>query len=83
MGVLFGLSWLTTMWRTDQWIIYFQERIAQFEQTEPEPAEVPVFSGPDWNRITRFPITFNRVVKYLAGLATLGWTTATVSAFIL
>lgn len=80
--VLTGI-WFLANWRTDQWIVYWQSRLAAFEQIEAREGEIGVFAGPDWERITRFLFTFNVIVNVLIGFISLLWLVVFVWGFFL
>jgi len=81
VGVVLGVFWLLANWRTDQWIVYWQSCLVNFERTEHEPVETPIFSGLAYDRVAGFPFTFNRIVMALASFFLLAWIVVILIAF--
>ena len=75
--------WFIANRRTDQWIVYWQSRLAAFEEHEHEPVETPVFSGVEYERVSGMYITFNRIVIVLIGFFAFLWVSVLVSSFFM
>lgn len=82
-GLVLAICWFLANWRTDQWIVYWQARLVEFEKAEPEPAEIKLFSGPEWDRMKRFWFSFNVIANALITFFSLLWCVVLVRAFFI
>lgn len=83
VGLVLTGIWFLANWRTDQWIVYWQPRLAALEQTEAREGETGVFAGPDWEQINAVLFTFNVIVNSLIGFITILWFVILVWGFFL
>lgn len=80
-GLVLTGFWFLANRRTDQWIVYWQSCLMIFEQHEQEQAEIPIFSGPEYERVAGTLITFNRIVNLLIGFFVFVWIVVVISSF--
>lgn len=83
IGIVLGVSWLATLWRTDQWIIYWQSRLQAFDQSQMNPVETPLFSGEEYEHVAGFFLTFHRILITIASSFTIAWVVVLVYSFTL
>ncbi len=62
-GIGIALVWLMINEKSQQWVEYWQTRLAQIKHEE-EPATVNVFIGPEWDTINK-GWTFHRLLTIL------------------
>ena len=73
-GIILGVAWAGTIWRTNQRVRYWQDRLAKFERTGPfGQRETAVFHGREWDEMEKFPLSFRFVTMSLAVSFTLVW----------
>jgi len=70
-GMIIGVIWFLINMKSQQWVEYWQTRLAQMKHAE-EPDTVNVFIGPEWDRINRGP-TFHRLLSFLPAGFILVW----------
>lgn len=82
-GLILVIFWYLANWRTNQWLVYWQSRLAAFERAEPNPVEIGVFTGPEWERMTRSWFPFHYIVNLLIMFIAVLWFITLVRAFLL
>ena len=76
LGVLLCVLWFLINHKTQQWVEYWQTRLAQIKHEE-EPSTVNVFIGPEWDRINKGS-TFYRLISILPIAFAMFWFTVFV-----
>ena len=80
-GLVLTVFWYLVNWRTNKWIVYWQSRLAAFEKSETNAGGTPVFTGPEWEKMTQSWFVFHRLVNYLIGLLAFVWVVVFIWAF--
>lgn len=65
LGMLIAIVWLIINEKSQQWVEYWQARLAQIKHTE-DPDTVNVFIGPEWDAINK-GFTFHALLRILPG----------------
>lgn len=81
VGVAMAILWFVTIWRTDQWVDYWQSRLSALERSEHQPIQIYVYEGPDFQRVSSRPPTFHQILLALPIAAAIGWIVHIVTAF--
>mgnify|MGYP001593690326 CR=1 FL=1 len=78
-GMIMAAAWLMINEKSQQWVEYWQTRLAQIKHEE-EPATVNVFIGPEWDTINK-GWTFHRLLTILPCMFTMVWIGVFVFSF--
>jgi hypothetical protein len=81
-GLVLTFFWYIANLRTNQWIVYWQSRLAALETAEPNPAQLGFFRGADWDRITSSWHPFHFIVNALIGFFAVAWFIIFIRAFL-
>lgn len=81
---LFGLAmaavWFLINMKSQQWVEYWQTRLAQIKHTE-EPDTVNMFIGPEWDTINK-GWTFHKLLRILPIVFAAVWIVVFIFSFI-
>ncbi len=83
LASIFGMGmaavWLMINQKSQQWVEYWQTRLAQIRHEE-EPTTVNVFIGPEWDAINK-GFTFHKLLTILPGVFTAVWIGVLIFSF--
>lgn len=81
-GLVLIAVWFIANWRTTKWINYWQSKLAAFEHAEPIPAEIGIFSGPDWEQMVKFPVKFDYMIVTVIVVIAALWLSFPITRFL-
>lgn len=82
-GLALMIFWYFTNRRTTQLIVYWQSRLAEFEQSKTNPIEINVFTGKDWDRWANPWFPFHVILNILIAFFAILWLYALAKSFFL
>ncbi len=78
-GMIMAAVWLMINEKSQQWVEYWQTRLAQIKHME-EPDTVNVFIGPEWETINK-GLTFHKLLKILPSVFVAVWIGVLIFSF--
>lgn len=73
VGFFLGLIWALTNQRTEEWINFWNKKMAEMEDSVEEPLRVKIYSSNEFKRISAEVPTFNQLLMILSVVAIYGW----------